>query len=514
MARIRQQFPQNYGSSGNISTEFENMIRYLNTAELGNKTIGELLAKLFDTDGNFDGPVEFQRSLAGNLEYRIGEYADDSAGWVVIASPEDLRGEPGVDIGSLNQPIYYGRTDVTATAAQTVFNYVFATTDELLVYLDGVLQTGGGSADYEKDQSTGTVTFTSAMAGGEVVTLLKIRNAVDNGYVRTDFTTADAQAVFAYVHDEDDTLTVYFNGILQREGGSYDYTTSPASNTITLTSATTAGNLLTVIESNDVSATTLSGIMTEADFVDTATGLILLNKIGIASGAISQASVANLATDLAASAKLTVAGTAPVSPATGNLWHDTSTSPNELKYYDGTQWLRTSPESSLPTFTAANANQVLRVNGTGTALEFAAVDLSSVIPKTEKGAASGIATLDGNARLPTAQLPEVLSSQSLFLEVTTPADQTYDIKRIYKQKLRIQGLAIRTSAGTCNVQVSVNGVTYGTVYTASSVPNEVTLGTPIEIDASASSAMIQFAVTSNAASANLEVVLACSVLSS
>ena len=63
MARIRQQFPQNYGSSGNIN-EFESLIRYLNSAELGNKTVGELLAKLFDADGNFDGLIELRKAQA------------------------------------------------------------------------------------------------------------------------------------------------------------------------------------------------------------------------------------------------------------------------------------------------------------------------------------------------------------------------------------------------------------------------------------------------------------------
>ena len=47
MARIRQQFPQNYGSSGNINTEFENLFRYLNAAELGDNTLGELLQTIF-----------------------------------------------------------------------------------------------------------------------------------------------------------------------------------------------------------------------------------------------------------------------------------------------------------------------------------------------------------------------------------------------------------------------------------------------------------------------------------
>ena len=48
MARLRQQHPQNYVSSGNIHTDFENIIRYINAAEFGDKTIGELLAVLFN----------------------------------------------------------------------------------------------------------------------------------------------------------------------------------------------------------------------------------------------------------------------------------------------------------------------------------------------------------------------------------------------------------------------------------------------------------------------------------
>ena len=61
MARIRQQYPQNYGSSGNINTEFETLIRYLNSAELGDNTIGELLAKIFDSAGNWSGPCRVQK---------------------------------------------------------------------------------------------------------------------------------------------------------------------------------------------------------------------------------------------------------------------------------------------------------------------------------------------------------------------------------------------------------------------------------------------------------------------
>ena len=71
---------------------------------------------------------------------------------------------------------------------------------------------------------------------------------------------------------------------------------------------------------------------------------------------------------------------------------DTSQTPNVLKFFDGSQFLQTSPESSLPTFTTANANNFVKVNGSGTALVYGSVDLSSTIPVTQRGAASGVAS--------------------------------------------------------------------------------------------------------------------------
>ena len=71
MARIRQQYPQNYGSSGNINTEFETLIRYLNAAELGDNTVGELLGKIFDADGNAADPSN-QTNNRVNLNHTLG----------------------------------------------------------------------------------------------------------------------------------------------------------------------------------------------------------------------------------------------------------------------------------------------------------------------------------------------------------------------------------------------------------------------------------------------------------
>ena len=180
MARIRQQFPQNYGSSGNINNEFESLIRYLNSAELGNNTVGELLAKIFDTDGNFDGPIELQKNTGGDIEYRVGEYTSSSNGWITLVSASDLRGPSGVDVGTIGAPILFGRQDAVSTASQTVFDYSHAATDELLVYVDGILKRPGASYDYTSSPtagslSNGAVTFNSGLTVSELVTIYKIR---------------------------------------------------------------------------------------------------------------------------------------------------------------------------------------------------------------------------------------------------------------------------------------------------------------------------------------------------
>ena len=517
MARLRQQFPQNYGSSGNINTEFESVIRYLNSAELGNNTVGELLAKLFNNNGDFDGPIEFRKDNSGGIQYRIGEFADAEAGWETLVTVAELRGESGQNFGEIGAPILFGRVDYTATASQTTFDYAHDATDELLVYVDGVLKVPGAANDYTTDATAGTagqVIFNSGLTGGENVSVFKVRATAITGFTRSDTTTTGAQAVFPFVHDENTKLQVYKNGILQREGGANDYVTSPDQNTITFTTAIPSGNLVSIITVENTSVQAVTGMMFEENFVHTDSGLIRFDKIRIDNDDISQAKVTNLSSDLSAKAKLTVSANSPSNPATGDLWHDISQTPNQLKFYDGTQWLRTSPDSSLPTFTTSNAGQFVKVNGTGTALEYGTVDLSSVIAVTQKGAANGVASLDSTGRLPSSQLPAVLSSDSLYTEVATPANQAYKVKRIFKQKLRIDGLSVQTTSGTCSVQITVNGVGLGSVYSVSSTPNEFTLGTPIEIDASTSSDEIGFEVTNNSSASVLEVTMAVSVISS
>lgn len=514
MTRLRQQYPQNYGSSGNISTEFENITRYINAAELGDKTVGELLSTIFDTNGTWSGPVEMRLDSSAGIQYRVGSYSDTSTGWKTIVALSDLKGADGTTVGTIGAPIMHSRADTVATSGQTVISYAHESTDELLVYVNGILKRTGATHDYQSNATANTVTFNSGLTAGDLVTIYKIRATAITGFTRSDTVTTASQNVFNFVHDTDTVLQVYKNGVLQREGGSFDYLASPTNNSVTFNSAIPSGNTVTIITVENTSAQVVTGMMFESQFVDNTTGFIDFGKITVDNNEIAQGKVNGLTTALAGKANLSVASSTPSSPATGDLFMDTSQTPNVLKFFDGSQFLQTSPESSLPTFTTANANNFVKVNGSGTALVYGSVDLSSTIPVTQKGAASGVASLDSTGRLPNSQLPVSVASESIYHIVATPANQTYTVKRIFKQKIQINGLSLQTSSGTCSVQLSVNGVAVGSTYSVSSTVNEFTLGTVIEIDATSASKSIQFVVTNNSSAANLEVTMAVSEVTS
>lgn len=514
MARIRQQYPQNYGSSGNISTEFENVIRYLNAAELGNKTVGELLAQIFDENGDFDGPVEIRKDVSGGIQYRVGNWDTANEGWSTIVTLEEIRGEPGADLGTVGAPIFHGRADYVATAAQTVFAYAHASTDDLMVYVNGILQRPGATYNYTNDATASTVTFTAGRTVGDKITIFKVRTNAITGYRRQEYYTTGNQTVFAFGFDADTQLQVYKNGILQREGGSYDYTLQPDNDTVTFNVTVPINNLVTILVVENRASQAVTGLMMEYNFCDTATGLINFAKIGIADNAIAQAKVSGLTTALGTTAKMTVSSSTPTSPTTGSLWLDTSQTPNQLKFYNGTAWLRTSVENAIPTFGSTNAGQYVRVNGTGTGLEYAGVDLSSVVPLTSRGAANGVASLDSSGRLPSAQLPSALSSFSYYSTVTTPANTSYSITRIFKQKITLEGIAVRLTSGSCTVQVTVNGVATGITYSVSATPTEISIASPVEIDASTASKTIGFVVTNVSSASVLDIVISGSILTS
>lgn len=508
--RLRQVNPQNYRSSENINTEFESLVRYLNAAEYGNKTLAELIGVLFNESGEFEGPIEFRFDAAYGLQYRVGEYTNDTQGWKTLATADELRGEAGINVGTVAQPIFSQRYDVSLTSSAPTINYDHNASDNLLVYLDGVLQRP--TIDYTSTPTSGatvgTVTLTTGVSGDKA-TLFRVRSDINTPFTRYDYTTTVFQSNFVAAHSAGDTVSVYLNGILQRPGAGYDYILDPINDLVIFNSSVPAANKVTVFVIQQEADQTLTGLMLEGEYTDPATGKIPYAKVAVLANEIGADRVNGLATLFTSAARIYVGSTYGGTPAAGNLWLNTSTNPAKLKFFDGTVWNDTSPETALPTPQAANAGQFVKVNGTGTALVYGGVDFSGYVPTTSKGASNGVASLDNTGRIPSSQLPSVIGRSTLYLNKSGPvSNANYTISRPFGLKYRITGFAARLTGGTCTAQIAINGVVTGATYSLSVSPSEVILSSPIEVDARTSTSGIGVTITSQASAADLEVSLA------
>lgn len=513
MSRLRQNNSQNYNSSTEINEEFENLVRYINAAEFGNKTIAELLDIIYDNQGVFDANIELRLDSTNGLQYRSGDYTSPEEGWSDIVELADIRGTPGIDFGSIGVPIFNIRFQYTATGGETSLDLAHVATDLFMVYLNGILLVEGAGKDYTTNDTGGTgsngnitfdaTTYPTGLTAADEVVIFKIDSLGDVTLRRTDYVSG-GQTNFGFVHDTEDAIQVYQNGLLLKEGGGEDYVLDDLNDLVIFNSIVPLNDKVAIIATSPVDNTTVTGLMTESNYTDL-NGLILWAKLAVADGEITQSKVQDLVTTLAATPDITISATTPA-PAT-RFWLDTSTTPNQLKFYDGSQYLSTNPASQVPSFSVTDALKVLQVDATGTVLQFGSVDLSSLIPKTQKGAANGVASLDTNSRLDSAQLPEYIVYDSIDVFEASVVNGAKRGKRIYKSTLEITAISVRTDSGTCDVQVSVDGVGTGPLYAASVTPNEVNIAAPITVDATTASKLIGIAVTSAAAGVNLDVAL-------
>ena len=516
MARLKVLYPGNHTSSGNIGADIENIVRYLNSSELGDQTIAELLKKLFDTDGILQAPVELRKDNIEGLQYRVGEYTEAEIGWKQLATVDQIRGAAGSDVGTIGAPLFSARFDVVVNEADgdgniayptgtTVFNFIHEEADAIVVYLNGALL---AAADYTNSASANTVTLTTATDADDLITIYKVQSANDSGFVREDVIAGTSQAVFPFVHSADQKVLVYRNGVLQRQGGTNDYTQQPANSTITFTSALTAGDLVTFIIVEDTSQVRVSGLMTEDKFTNT-NGLIPYNKLAIEDADIPRSKVEGVTELLANRGRVYVSSSEPLSANAGDMWVDTASSPNVLKFYNGTGWLLTSPDTGIPAFGTINGLQFLRVNSTGGGLEFADVDFTALVPKTYIGAADGVAGLDATGKLPIAQLPDTFATRSFFFQQSgNITNGDYVITRAFKQNVRIDAIAVKSNSGSGNVQLKINGINAGDLVAASSTLTEQNLSASIAIDAVTTSKEIAFTVSSANNMTDVEVTLA------
>jgi hypothetical protein len=516
MSRLRQLNAQNYFSSGQINEEFESVVRYLNSAELGNKTIAELLDAIFDDDGNFDGVVELRLDTASGIQYRTGEFNDPETGWKTIVPVDELRGNDGKDVGQIGEPVFQDRVDFTATGGETEIDVAHDAGDVLVVYSEGLLLTEGAGNDYTSNPTGGTggngsVTFLSALGVGEKISVFRLYDGVTFDISRYDEETVGLKSNFGFVHTRDASIQVYKNGVLMREGVTFDYFLDPDNDLVVFNTAVPGSTKIAIIGAEPIEDVDVTGLMIESRYTDLS-GYIPYTKLVIQDDEIPQAKVEQLVATLAVTPDITIGASTP-NPAT-RFWVDTSVAPNQLKFYDGTKYLSANPASAIPTFDDNNALQFLQVDATGTQLEYSDVDFSSLIPKSQKGAANGVATLSSSARIPVAQMPETIAYDSINVyQAGGVADGSFRANRYFKQKVIISAIELRTDTGTCDVQIEIDGVPVGSTYNVSNTPTSDTLSNPITVDATLSSKLVSIVVSNGAAPTNLDIVMSVKVQS-
>jgi hypothetical protein len=494
MARLRQYFASRYGSQEATSSEFENIIRYLNSAEIGNLTLFELLDKIFDDNGDVNLNFEIRYDPTTGLEYRL----DADADWQLITAADNLRGAPGVNLGTIESALFFNRTDYVAGVSQTVYSYVIPPASAaVLVWINGVLQ---AESAYTYSELTSQVTLLTAPTTGATVTLTTIRSNPATAYRRVDMIAASNQVTFPFPHEEAEEIMVWRNGVLQREGGGYDFIKSWQTSTVTMTTAQPTNTLISVICITNDSIRDVAGLMLEDRFCTN--GQIRLDKILINDGSIPSAKITGLDADLAIKADIYVSATQPVGAASGSLWVNTAGSIPQLLFFDSVRWLSSSPNGLIPLPQTANALQYVRLNSTATALEYASIDLSAMIASTSRGAANGVAPLDAAGLVPSSALPAWCARAPILGNISgAVANGTYPIAVIEDQYV-FDGLTVALSAGTATVQLYVGGSAVGSTVGASTTPTKLAITSAVK-DGSTVPLLVALVVTASSGATNL-----------
>lgn len=496
MARLRQYFANRYASAEATNSEFENIIRYLNAAEIGNLTLGELMSKIFDAGGEVKLGIDFRFDPAFGIQFKIDE---DSENWTTLVGAEEIRGPSGANVGNVETPLFTNRQDIVATAGQTDFPYIITSgAATVIVWVNGVLM---AESSYTYSQPTGLLIFGSGRALNDVVTIASIRTTPSTAYRRSDQTAAAGQVTFPFAHTETEEIIVFRNGIFQRAGGGFDYVASPQSGVITMTTSQSSGTVITIICITNSLIREVNGLMLEDRYATN--GFIRLDRIAIADGAIPKAKVDGLVAELANKAQITVSGTSPASPGLGDFWVNTSTSVPSLLFWDGVRWLSASPNGLVPLPQTADALRFLRLNSTASALEYAPIDFSGLLRTEQLGLGGGVAPLNPQAKVPRLNLPNFAFRCPITGSLPGAiANATRVVAIISNAKHTFQGLSARLGAGSCTLQLQVNGVNVGSTLSVNTTTARLAISDVVE-DATATPRNVALVITAATSASDL-----------
>ena len=468
MARLRQSYANRYASAEATSAEFESVIRYINSAEIGNLTLRELLQQIFDDEGVVDLGVGIRFNPGVGIEYRIGNDSE----WKLAASEDQVRGTPGLNVGSVESPLFSGRQYFTGNGSNTTFSYIVGDdATDVLVWINGVLL---NSSAYTFSAPGTSVTLSSPPANGASVSIASVRTSASATYQRIDYTAVANQVVFPFPHEAGDELIVYVNGIFKREGGGYDYILSSASGTVTMTSPQVAGSVVTIMNIANKNIRSVTGLMLEERYATN--GLINFSKIAVADGAVAQAKVNGLVAALALRADIYVQGTTPSTPREGALWVNTSGVLPSLNFYQGTRWVSTNADGMIPAPTNANARKFLRLNASATGFEYADFDASNFVSEDAIGNPSGVAPLDNAGLLPSSVIPAFLASDLINGRIGgSVANATHKVALVSRNTLTVRAISIELGAGSATVQLNIDGTDVGSPLAATTTPQRVAI---------------------------------------
>src|SRR5690606_24964042 len=142
------------------------------------------------------------------------------------------------------------RVDIqVSTDGTTDLSYDFSPeTEDILGYKNGLLLRGTGVLpDYTYNSGTNTITLAVPVNTGTVMTVVTIRASAVSNYRRLDYVAVGSVATIPFPHTDSERLLVYRNGILQREGPTFDYVKSAVTGTITFITPLMNDDVATVL---------------------------------------------------------------------------------------------------------------------------------------------------------------------------------------------------------------------------------------------------------------------------
>lgn len=147
----------------------------------------------------------------------------------------------------------------------------------------------------------------------------------------------------------------------------------------------------------------------------------------------------------------------------GDLWIKTGLPISVLYFYDGLRWVSTAPDGSVPAINKGDELRYLRVNSAGSALEFAAIDLSSCVKKDEVGNPNGVAPLDENGQIADELIKQHYSYAPIQYRTdgTIAKEAVLTLGYVANVQAYLDKMTLSLDAGTATVQLYVGDIAVG-----------------------------------------------------